>query len=109
MELLKKLIWEYRYILLWVISVIIYAVIMGKEWCKKKALEVMLVAKQLSKEKVLANGKQQEDWAVKALYLILKKLKITFVTEESLRPFVHKLYINAMDIMDDGKFNNSIE
>jgi hypothetical protein len=109
MEMLKSLIWEYRFVLLWLLTAAIYAVVMGKEWCKKKALEVMLVAKQLSKEKVLANGRQQEDWAVKALYLILKKLKIPFVTEEALRPFVHKLYIAAMDKLDDGKFNNSIK
>lgn len=107
--MLKQILWEYRYIIIWILTAVLYAVIMGKEWCKKKALELMLVAKQLSKEKILANGQQQEDWAVKALYLVLKKLKIPFVTEDSLRPIVHKLYKKAMDKLDDGKLNNSIE
>lgn len=107
--MIKQFLWDYRFILLWILTAVIYAVVMGKEWCKKKALELMLVAKQLSKERVLANGQQQEDWAVKALYLVLKKLKIPFVTEESLRPLVHKLYVKAMGKLDDGKFNNSIE
>lgn len=107
--MLKQILWDYRFIILWILTAVIYAVVMGGEWCKKKALELMLVAKQLSKEKVLANGQQQEDWAVEALYLVLKKLKIPFVTEESLRPLVHKLYIKAMDKLDDGKINNSIQ
>lgn len=107
--MLKQILWDYRFIILWILTAVIYAVVMGKEWCKKKALELMLAAKQLSKEKVLANGQQQEDWAVRALYLLLKKLKIPFVTEEALRTLVHKLYIKAMDKLDDGKLNNSIE
>jgi midasin (ATPase involved in ribosome maturation) len=107
--MLKQILWDYRYIILWVLTAVIYVVIMGKEWCKKKALELMLVAKQLSKEKVLSNGQQQQDWVVKALYLVLKKLKIPFVSEEALRPFIHKLYIMAMDKLDDGKLNNSIQ
>lgn len=109
METLKNFVWEYRFIILWILTAVIYAVVMGKEWCKKKALELMLVAKQLSKEKILQGGQQQEDWAVKALYLVLKKLKIPFVTEEAIRPFVHKLYIKAMDKLDDGQINNSVE
>jgi hypothetical protein len=107
--MLKEILWDYRYIILWVLTAIIYAVVMGKEWCKKKALELMLVAKQMSKEKMLANGQQQEDWAVRNLYLVLKKLKIPFVTEEALRPLIHKLYIMAMDKLDDGTINNSIQ
>lgn len=109
MEVLKNLIWEYRFILIWLVTALIYAVVMGKQWYKNKALELMLVAKQLSKEKILSNGHQQEDWAVKALYLVLKKLKIPFVTEENLRPLIHNLYIKAMDKLDDGKINKSIE
>jgi hypothetical protein len=81
---------------------------MGWQWTKQQAYALMLKAKQLSKENILANGQQQEEWAVKALYLLLKKLKIPFVTEDNLKPIVHALYVKAVDYMDDGKINNSL-
>jgi hypothetical protein len=105
----KQLIWEYRYIILWVLSTVIMCIVMGKEWTKGQAYALMLKAKQLSKDGFLKGGQQQEEWAVKALYLVLQKLKIPFVTEENLRPLVHKLYLAAMDKLDDGQVNNSIQ
>jgi hypothetical protein len=100
---------EYRFIILWIIMSIVSALIMGKEWVKAKAYSFMLLAKKLAKDKVLNTGEEQEYFVVEALYTLLKKLKIPFVTEEGLHKLVHKLYVKAMDYLDDGKFNNSVK
>lgn len=109
MEVLKSILWEYRFIILWILSVIILCLTMGREWTKAKAYSLMLLAKQKAKEGFLKTGRQQEDFVVHALYLLLMKLKIPFITEEGLRPFIHRLYSKAMDYVDDGYINNSIQ
>lgn len=107
--MLLDFLFEYRFIILWIIMAIISAVVMGKEWVKAKAYSFMLLAKKLAKDKVLSTGAEQEEFVVEALYMLLKKLKIPFVTEEGLRKLVHKLYVKAMDYLDDGEFNNSVK
>jgi len=102
-------IFEYRFIILWIITAIAAALVMGKEWVKAKAYSFMLLAKKLAKDQVLNTGEAQEEFVVEALYMLLKKLKIPFVTEEGLRKLVHKLYVKAMDYLDDGEFNNSVK
>lgn len=102
-------VWDYRYLLLWGLTAIVAGIIMGKQWVKGKAYSLMMLAKKLAKDQVLATGTAQEDWVVNALYILLKKLKIPFVTKESLRPLVDKLYKKALDYLDDGKINNSIQ
>jgi hypothetical protein len=101
--------WEYRFVLLWILATIIYGVTMGKEWVKAKAYALMLQAKKLAKDGALANGAEQEVWVVNGLYIVLQKLKIPFVTKERLQPIVHKLYIKAIDLLDNGKVDNSIQ
>lgn len=102
-------IWDYRYLLLWGLTALVAGITMGKQWIKEKVYTLMLLAKKLAKDQVLATGAAQEEWVVNALYILLKKLKIPFVTKESLQPLVDKLYKKAMDYLDDGKLNNSIQ
>lgn len=109
MKVVLEFLFEYRFIILWLLMAIISAVVMGKEWVKAKAYSFMLLAKKLAKDKVLSTGAEQEEFAVKALYMLFKKLKIPFVTEEGLQKLVHKLYVKAMDYLDDGEFNNSVK
>lgn len=94
---------------MFVLWVVITCITMGKEWVKKKALQSMLVAKQMAKDGFLKSGPEQEEWAVNALYILLQRLKIPFVSKENLRPIVKKLYLVSMDLLDDGKINNSVE
>ena len=101
-------VWDYRYLLLWVILAVIACITMGKQWVKAKVYTLMLLAKKLAKDQILATGLEQEEWVVNALYLVLKKLKIPFVTKEGLQPLVNKLYKKAIDYLDDGRLNNSI-
>lgn len=107
MKNVLNLIWEYRFVLLVLLAVFLYALL---EWnsFKSKAYALMLQAKKLAKDNVLASGAEQEKWVVDGLYIILKKLKIPFITKERLQPVVHYLYIKAMDCIDDGKLNDSI-
>lgn len=104
-----SLIWEWRYVIIYVISAIIFALSMGREALKAKAYSLMLLAKKQAKDGILNSGQAQEDWVVQELYILLKKLKVPFISEEALRPLVHKLYQVAKDYLDDGKLNKSIE
>lgn len=107
MKTVLNILWECRYIIIWVIIAVIAGVTMGKQWVQAKAYSLMLLAKKLAKDEVLTTGAEQEEWVVNALYILLKKLKIPFVTKEGLRPVVQKLYVKAMDLYDDGQLNNS--
>lgn len=108
MENLINFLWEWRYIIIYIISFVIFLVTHGKQWVNAKAYSLMLLAKSKAKDGVLNSGQEQEDWTVDQLYIVLKKLKIPFVTKEALRPLVRKLYKLAKDYIDDGKLNNSI-
>lgn len=108
MEKLLTLIWEWRYLILYVLSVIAFVVFQGKQWVKSQAYAFMLLAKSKAKDGILNSGQAQEDWVVEALYILLKKLKIPFVTEETVRVIVKKLYVLAKDYLDDRKINKSI-
>jgi hypothetical protein len=108
MELLKSLIWEYRFVLLIVLAVFFYAVF---EWqrFKAKAYALMLQAKRLAKDAILKSGDQQAEWVVKKMYQFLPLSWKIFISEERLRKIVFYLYHNAKDCLDDGQINNSIE
>ena len=104
--MLNKL-FEYRFIILVVFAVILFAAF---EWelFKSKLLALMLKAKSLAKNLVLKSGQKQEDWVVKKAYLVLPKKITIFINEERMRKIVHYLYVKAKDLSDDGKLNNSI-
>lgn len=104
-----KFLWNFRYVILFVLWAVITCVTMGKEWVKKKALQSMLAAKQMAKDGFLKSGPEQEDWAVNALYILLQRLKIPFITKENLKTIIRKLYLISMDFLDDGQINSSVK
>lgn len=103
---MREFLWEIRYIIAVVILFIIYCIF---EWqsAKNKIFKLMLKAKQAAKEGFLKSGKEQEDWVVKTLMLVLPKQVTFFLNEDSIRKAVSFLYNQAKDYLDDGEFNNS--
>ena len=69
----------------------------------------MLAAKQMSKEQILKNGKEQQEWVINFAYNKFPKTWVNFLGEEKVRFLIQKLYNSAMDLIDDGKLNNSIK
>lgn len=103
---MKELIWEWRYVIL-VVSVFgIYTIL---EWSnvKGKILNAIVAAKDLAKDKVLHGGQAQEDWVVSRVYMIIPVRIKLFLSEELLRKIIKYLYQKSMDLLDDGKVNNS--
>lgn len=103
---MKELIWEYRYVILLVIGAALYTIL---EWgsVKGKILNAIVAAKDLAKDKVLHGGKAQEDWVVSRVYLLLPNRVKLFLSEELLRKIIRYLYQKSMDLLDDGKVNDS--
>lgn len=103
---MKELIWEYRYVILVVIGAVLYTIL---EWgsVKGKILNAIVAAKDLAKDKILNGGQAQEDWVVSRVYLILPTRVKLFLSEELLRKIIRYLYQKSMDLLDDGKVNNS--
>lgn len=107
MKNVLSFLWEYRFIIVIVLAVGLYAAL---EWqrFKAQAYGVMLQAKRLAKDAVLKSGAEQEDWVVKKLYQFLPKTWTKFISEQNMRRAVHYLYVKSKDYLDDGKLNNSI-
>ena len=103
-----ELLFEYRFIILVVLAVIIFAVF---EWQKMKGIlyALMLQAKSMAKDLVLKSGTKQEEWVIHKAYLYLPKKITIFINQERMRRIVHYLYVKAKDLADDGEMNNSIE
>jgi hypothetical protein len=89
-----------------VLIAVFSGVTMGWQSFRAKAYSLMLLAKQLSKDEVLKTGIEQEEFVVNYSYILFEKCKIP-VSKETLRSWIQKLYIKAMDYLDDGKINNS--
>lgn len=105
---MKDLIWEWRYVILLGIGATLYTIL---EWgsVKGKILNAIIAAKDLAKDKVLHGGKAQEDWVVSRVYLVLPNRVKLFLSEELLRKIIKYLYQKSMDLLDDGKVNNSYD
>lgn len=105
---MKEFLFEYRYLLIALIGIIIYSI---SEWNNVKSIvyNVMLRAKDLAKDEILKGGKAQEDWVVNKLMLILPTRIKLFISEDLIRLIVKNLYATGIDLLDDGKLNNSIE
>jgi hypothetical protein len=104
----KSILWDWRFVLVVVLGIAVYAVVDWKNF-KIKLHQLMLDAKSLAKDKILNSGKEQEDWVVEKLYGIMPaKLKV-FISKELLQKIVYKAYHTAKDLIDDGKLNNSIQ
>lgn len=103
---MKELIWEWRYVIMSVLGAGIYSAL---EWgsVKGKILNAIVAAKDLAKDKVLNGGQSQEDWVVSRVLLILPLRVKLIVSEELLRKIIRYLYQKSIDLIDDGKVNNS--
>lgn len=103
---MKELVWEYRYVIILVIGAALYTIL---EWgsVKGKILNAIVAAKDLAKDKILHGGKAQEDWVVSRVYLILPTRVKLILSEELLRKIIRYLYQKSMDLLDDGKANDS--
>jgi hypothetical protein len=108
MDILKRFIWEYRFILLVILAVFFYAIF---EWqrFKTKAYALMLQAKSLAKDAILKSGDQQVEWVIKKAYQFLPRRYTVFISDDLMRKIIFKLYHSAKDYLDDGQINNSIE
>lgn len=100
-----SLIWELRFIIIWFLLAVVSCIAAGKQWLHNKAYSLMLLAKKLAKDQILNSGKEQEDWATDALYSIIRKFKIPFITKEAVRKIVVDLYIKALNYLEDGSIN----
>jgi len=102
-----NLVWEFRYILIVIFGVIVFALF---EWEKFKSIayKTMLQAKTLAKDTILSSGQEQEDWVVDKLYLIMPIPFRVFLNKDLLRTIVKSVYDKAKDFLDDGKINGSI-
>lgn len=103
---MKELIFENRYLLIAVAGVIIYAV---AEWNNVKVIvyNTMLRAKDMAKDEILKGGKEQENWVVNKLMQVLPFRIKLFLSEDLVRLLVKNLYNIGLDLLDDGKINNS--
>jgi hypothetical protein len=107
-DVIVSIIWDWRFVLIIVLGIVIYAILDWKNF-KIKLNALMLVAKSLAKDKILNSGQEQEDFVVEKLYAIMPaKLKV-FISQELLRKIVKKAYATAKDLLDDGKLNGSIQ
>lgn len=102
-----KIIWEYRFIILVVLAVILYAAL-GWQKFKTTCYSLMLQAKSMAKDAILRSGAQQEEWVIKKAYKFLPRKITIFLNEDRMRKLVHYLYIKSKDYIDDGKINNSV-
>lgn len=107
MKSVLDFIWEYRFIFMFAIWVITYACTSWEKF-KSDIKSGMLAAKQMSKEQILKSGKEQQEWVINFVYNKLPKAWVNFLGEEKVRLLIQKLYNASMDLIDDGKLNNSI-
>ncbi len=106
--MIEQYLWDFRYLIIFVIALLIIGV---TQWNKTKVLayNLMLRAKQLAKEEILSCGKEQEDWVVSRLLILLPKPITVFLGEDGIRRLVEFLYNKGIDYLDDGHINNSIK
>lgn len=103
LELIKAFIWEYRFVIAWVVFMVLFAWTMFKG----KVYEYMMLAKSLAKDAVLKSGAEQEGWVVRTIYRFVPGANL--VPESVMKVVVHNLYHTAKDKLDNGKLDNSIE
>jgi len=102
------MLWEYRYIILFLGAVLIYILF---EWQRAKTVlyALMLQAKRYAKDRILRSGEEQEDWVVqKAIVFLPAPIKL-FLTEKILRNLIRMLFRSLKDYVDDGTINGSIK
>ena len=100
-------IWEYRFLIMLLAWGVTYAI---TSWTNFK-LDVqkgIIASKQMAKEQVLKNGQEQAEWVLNYVLQKLPKAWVAFLGEERTRQLIQKLYNSALDLIDDGKLNESI-
>lgn len=107
MEVLEK-IWQYRSLIVLAFWIITY-IITSWEKFKSDIKSAMLAAKQMSKEQLLKNGLEQRQWVLDFIYRNLPHTWTKLLGEEKVKSLVQKLYDSALDLIDDGKLNNSVD
>jgi hypothetical protein len=100
-------IWEYRALIILAFWLITY-VITSWEKFKSDIKSAMLAAKQMSKEQLLKTGIEQRLWVLEFIYKELPKTWTAILGEERTKALVQKLYDSALDLIDDGKLNDSL-
>lgn len=98
--------WEWRFLIMFVLWVITYA-LTSFERFKSDIKSGMLAAKQMSKEQLLKNGRQQHEWVVNFVYSKLPKAWVNFLGEKRVKSLIQDLYNLSMDLIDDGTLNDS--
>lgn len=107
LETIKTVIWEYRFIIMCVIAVGIFA-LMQWQVVKSRLYALMLQAKRMAKDAVLDSGQDQVDWVVDKAYKYLPPFFTVFISKDVLKRIIGYLYNKAQDYLDDGELNNSI-
>lgn len=111
MKQFANLIFEYRYIIIYAL-VLIVGIIFNPSEFKARLYQAILQAKKLAKDGVLQTGIAQEDYVVANISKFVGfrfKFILTLIGENNLRLIIKKLYIKAIDLVDDGKLNDSVK
>ena len=103
-----KILWEYRYVFIVAVFVIMYCILRWNE-TKSKLYALMLQAKSLAKDAILNSGDEQLEWVIKKAYQNLPLSLRIFVSEDLLKKIVRWLYAKGKDYLDDGKLNKPIK
>lgn len=101
-------IWEYKTLILLAFWLITYVVTSWEKF-KSDIKSAMLAAKQMSKEQLLKTGIEQRQWVLDFIYKELPKTWIVILGEKRTKDLVQKLYDSALDLIDDGKINDSLD
>lgn len=101
-----SVLWEWRFVIVSILAGVFYLL---KDWNKAKSdlYNAMLQAKRKAKDGILKSGQEQEEWVVN---FALEKLPTRWVAalgRENTRKLIKWLYQKGMDILDDGKIDNS--
>jgi hypothetical protein len=104
-EKITSFIWENRFVIVVIITIIVQAISTWRE-TKSKLYTMMLGAKSKAKDQILSSGKEQEEWVIR---IALQKLPwlVNVIGEDLTRKLIKLLYDKGKDWMDDGKINNS--
>ena len=98
----------------WIISIaiivaiifLIYLLLKVNEKIRTKAYEFFLKAEH---EFMSGEGEIKMDYVVSNVYVYLPAIIRVFMTEENLKTMLQKLFDEIKDLLDDGKFNDSME
>lgn len=108
MSVITNFIWEWRWLIVAILIIGIYCV---AEWnnVKVKSYKVMLQAKDLAKDQILHGGEAQMEWAVSHIMKLMPMRLKLLLGESEVRVILEFLYRQAIDYLDDGEMNHSVD